>query len=430
MTSWFIAFLLWCGGSALSAEIVPVISEHQQPSKQSAQKLNPKKMLAKASRRMSQKSVFASTGELQRFQVKIVSPRPIDEIVGRLTVRAEVVTERPSGVSAVDFFIDGRLLFSDVDAPYELLWNPGSFAEHLIEVRAYGPGRQMVSDSLRTSFETPASRLSGYSARVERVEMHVRIEGDEQLPASPAMPDFHVYENGFKQPVVSVEPVADLPLAVGLLIDHSESMLDRLETALDAAAAFVDGLLRHPNDKVFVLGFADVPIVFQEFTNDSERLADSISLIDDGDYTALYDSIVAASRKFDGIDGRRAAILLTDGADSGSDHTFREAVVAAQRADVALYPVGVELSPRFVRERWILRELAEQTGGRIFSFGQRTDPKEIYEAIEEDLRSQFRISYAPIIPGGGGEWRELEIRIRGTDGHERQVRTRPGYFAQ
>ena len=177
-------------------------------------------------------------------------------------------------------------------------------------------------------------------------------------------------------------------------------------------------------------GQADVPIVFQEFTNDSERLGDSIALIDDGDYTALYDSIVAASRKFDGIDGRRAVILLTDGADSDSDHTFREAVVAAQRADVAIYPVGVELSPRFVRERWILRELAEQTGGRIFSFGQRTDPKEIYEAIEEDLRSQFRISYAPTIPGGDGEWRELEIRIQGADGHEQKVRTRPGYFAQ
>ena len=108
----------------------------------------------------------------------------------------------------------------------------------------------------------------------------------------------------------------------------------------------------------------------------------------------------------------------------------KELFAAAQRADVAIYPVGVELSPRFVRERWILRELAEQTGGRIFSFGQRTAPKEIYEAIEEDLRSQFRISYAPTIPGGDGEWRELEIRIQGADGHEQKVRTRPGYFAQ
>ena len=94
MTSWFIVFLLWCGGSALSAEIVPLISEHQQPGRNS-----------------QQKPVFESTGELERFQVKIVSPRQIDEIVGRMTVRAEVFTERPSGVSAVDFLIDGRLLF-------------------------------------------------------------------------------------------------------------------------------------------------------------------------------------------------------------------------------------------------------------------------------------------------------------------------------
>lgn len=430
MTSWLLAFLLWSGGSALIAGIVPVVADHQQSGTQSAQKLMQEKVPAKASDTMSPTPVFESTGKLQRFRVRIVSPKQTDEIIGRVSVQAEVVTDRPSEVSAVDFFIDDRLLFSDVEAPYELLWNPGRPAEHVIEVRAYGPGRQMVSDSLRTSVATPASGLDGYSVRVERVETYVRIEGDQQLPASPPTSAFHVYENGLKQPVVSVERVADLPLAVGLLIDHSESMLDRLETALDAAAAFVDGLLRHPNDKVFVLGFADVPIIFQEFTNDSERLAESLLLIDDGNYTALYDSIVAASRRFDGIDGRRAAILLTDGGDSGSDHTFQEAVAAAQRADVALYPVGVDLSPRFVRERWILRALAEQTGGRMFSFGRRTDPREIYEAIEEDLRSQFRISYSPIIPGGDGEWRELEIRIRGTDGHDRRVRTRPGYFAQ
>ena len=227
-----------------------------------------------------------------------------------------------------------------------------------------------------------------------------------------------------------MERVADLPLAVGLLIDHSESMLSRLETALDAAGAFVDGLLRHPNDKAFVLGFASVPIVFQEFTNDSERLAESISLIDDGTYTALYDSIVVAARRFEGIDGRRAAILLTDGADSGSDHTFQDAVAAAQRADVALYPVAVDLSPRFWRERGILGELAKRTGGRLFSLGRHTDPQGIYEAIEKDLRAQFRISYAPIIAGGDGEWRDLEIRLRGADGGDRRVRTRPGYFAQ
>ncbi len=427
---WAIAVLLCFGAGTLSAGIVPAAVEQQQSVKQSAQKPTPKKAAAKAPVAMSLPPVFESTGELQRFGVRIVSPTRTDEIVGRVSVRAEIAADRPSAVVAVDFFIDGRLLFSDAEAPYELLWSSGRPAAHVIEVRAYGPGRQMVSDTLRTSFATPASGVVGYSARVERVELHVRIEGGDLSPDLPARSAFQVYENGVEQPVVSVERVADLPLAVGLLIDHSESMLSRLETALDAAGAFIDGLLRHPNDKAFVLGFASVPIVFQEFTNDSERLAESISLIDDGTYTALYDSIVVAARRFEGIDGRRAAILLTDGADSRSDHTFQQAVAAAQRADVALYPVAVDLSPRFWRERWILGELAKRTGGRLFSLGRQTDPKGIYEAIEEDLRAQFRISYAPIIAGGDGEWRDLEIRLRGPDGVDRRVRTRPGYFAQ
>jgi len=427
---WAIAVLLCLGGGALTAGSVTAASGQQPSGKQSAQKPPPKKAPSKAAAAISSPPVFESTGELQRFGVRIVSPTSTDEIVGRVSVRAEVATDRPSAVAAVDFFIDGRLLFSDAEAPYELLWSSGGPAAHVIEVQAHGPGRQMVSDVLRTSFVAPASGLGGYSARAERVEMPVRAEGGDPLPAEPATSTFQVYENGVEQPVVSVERVADLPLAVGLLIDHSESMLSRLETALDAAGAFVDGLLRHPNDKAFVLGFASVPIVFQEFTNDSERLAESISLIDDGTYTALYDSIVVAARRFEGIDGRRAAILLTDGADSGSDHTFQDAVAAAQRADVALYPVAVDLSPRFWRERWILGELAKRTGGRLFSLGRHTDPQGIYEAIEKDLRAQFRISYAPIIAGGDGEWRDLEIRLRGADGGDRRVRTRPGYFAQ
>ena len=139
---------------------------------------------------------------------------------------------------------------------------------------------------------------------------------------------------------------------------------------------------------------------------------------------------MAASERFEGSDGRRAVILLTDGADQGSEYRMREAIAAAQRADVALYPVAVELSQRFARERWILGEMARETGGRVFSLGRRTDPSSIYEAIERDVRSQYRVSYAPLIAGGGGEWRELEIRLTGEENKDIRVRSRPGYFAQ
>ena len=374
--------------------------------------------------------VFQATGELERFGVQIVSPTISDDVVGRVNVKAEVVADEPSAVTAVDFFIDGRLLFSDAEAPYELLWNSGRPADHLIEVRAYGPGRQMVSDVLHTNMvDMGSAATGGYSARVEWVELHLRVEARGNVAVDLPDDAFEVFENGVLQPVVAVERVADLPLAVGLAIDHSGSMLAQLDSALDAAGSFVEGLLVHPNDKAFVLGFADVPVIFQEFTNDTARLADAISLIDTGRYTALYDSIVAASRKFVGVDGRRAVVLLTDGADQGSEHTLREAIAAAQRADIALYPVAVELSLRFARERWVLREMADKTGGRMFSLGRRGDPAKIYKTIEEDLRSQYRISYTPLIPGGGGEWRELEVRVRGDRGGDLKVRTRPGYFA-
>jgi VWFA-related protein len=366
---------------------------------------------------------------LQQFEIAITAPAAADEIAGRVQVRAEVATERPAGVAAVDFFIDGRLMFSDAEAPYELLWNSGRPAEHLIEVVAYGPGRQTATASLATGAAAPAGRAA-FSARVERVELHALIETDEALTGPLETTMFEVLENGVRQPVVAVERVADLPLAVGILVDHSGSMIERLDTALDAAAAFVEGLLTHPQDKAFVLGFADIPVVFQEFTNDTRRLAQAIDLIDGGRDTALYDAVVAAAARFEGSGGRRAVILLTDGADQGSEHRFREAVAAAQAADVALYPVAVELSPRFARERWVLGELAGETGGRLFSLGRRTDPAGIYEAIADDLRAQYRVSYAPLVPGGDGDWREVELRLADGILEEWRVRSRPGYFAR
>ncbi len=432
-TPWALAMLLWLGGSVLVSASDPAVEASRVPqeSRQAAQQSAAQKPSAvqNEQRQVAMAPPVLAPGELRGFGIEIISPTPDENVSGRVRVRAEVAADRPAAVWAVDFFIDGRLMFSDAKAPYELLWNSGRPAEHLIEVRAYGPGRQMVSDSLSIRLAAPSS-LDGYAVRVERVELHVRVEGEQPPSGVLDTSMFEVLEDGVVQPVVAVERAADLPLAVGLLIDHSGSMLARLDTALDAAGAFVDGLLTHPNDKAFVLGFADIPIVFQEFTNDTDRLAESIELIESGRYTALYDAIVAAAARYEGVDGRRAVILLTDGADQGSDHGFGEAITAAQRADVALYPVAVDLSPRYWRQRWVLHQLAERTGGRLFSLGRQSDPTKIYEAIAADLRAQYRISYVPVIPGGGGEWRALEVRRRGDDRNEARVRSRPGYFAQ
>lgn len=426
------AIVLWLGSSALGSG--PLLLAMEPPAAQEPARQAPAQQAAARQATRPQQDAAAADetspeeAEGRLLGVRITAPSPEAEVAGRVRVRAEVVAAEPSAVAAVDFFIDGRLMFSDAEAPYELLWNSGRPAGHLIEVRAYGPGREVASDSLRTGI-AHASVAAAYGARVERVELHARIEDEEPRRGklSPSM--FEVRENGVVQPVVEVERVADLPLAVGILVDHSRSMFEQLETALDAAGAFVAGLLTHAQDKAFVLGFADIPIVFQEFTNDVDRLSQSIEMIDAGRYTALYDAVAAAAARFEGSGGRRAVVLLTDGSDQGSDARFREAIAAAQRADVALYPVAVELSPRYTRERWILHQMAEETGGRVFSLGRRTDPAQIYDAIADDLRAQYRISYTPLQPGGDGEWREVEIFVRG-DREEKKIRSRPGYFAR
>lgn len=369
---------------------------------------------------------------LEDFRVRIVSPVAGQTVSGRVSVAAEVIADRPTSVRGVDFIVDGRMLFSDVEPPYELLWNAGEPAVHRIEVQAWGPGRQMVHDALGTGAPGPGGAAGvAYSARVERVEIHVRVEGpaSDRVPASPEA--FTVMEEGRPQPVMAVERVSELPVAVGMVVDHSGSMIERLRRAREAAGEFIDGLIEHPNDKAFLMAFADVPVLIQAFTNDIERLQESFSLIRQGRFTELYDAIAAAAGRFAGVDGRRAVVVLTDGADQGSELDLDQAIAAAQRADVAIYPVAVEVEPRFIREWWVMRRLALETGGLFFGLGRRDDPADVYEAIAEDLRSQYRITYAPVRPGGSGEWRAVVVELaEGLEEEDLEIRARPGYYAR
>jgi Ca-activated chloride channel family protein len=146
-----------------------------------------------------------------------------------------------------------------------------------------------------------------------------------------------------QQPISAVDRSEDLPVAVGLMLDTSGSMIHQLGRAIDTADAFIGGIMQQEQDKAFVMSFADLPAVLQQFTNDRDRLVTSLNLINSGRYTRLYDSIVFASLQFQGHEGRRALIVLSDGADSDSEARLDDAIAAAQLRDVAIYPVAVGL---------------------------------------------------------------------------------------
>ena len=362
--------------------------------------------------------------------LRILSPEPDAMVGGRVEIRAEVEDGAAESILFVEFEVDGRILFADASAPYELIWYAGNPSAHEIVVRAFTPTGKVIEDRVRT-LAPPRVAGDAFVSRVDRVTVFARLEGRNapQRVLGPA--DFVILEDDTLQQVLAVERVQELPLAVGFMVDASGSMVARLGVALDSAAGFIDGMVKQPQDKAFVMAFADLPSMLQTFTNDVGRLVGSLELISNGRYTRLFDSLVAAVEQFEGHAGRRALVLLTDGHDAGSEARLDDAIRAAQRADVAIYPVAVDLSNRYFHERWILERLARATGGRVSNLRRLDDPSRIYEGIAEDLRSQYRISYRPVRAGGSGEWRAIEVLLAHAERFGRtRVRARPGYFAE
>jgi len=410
--------LLWFSGVALCGADAASIQQHPQQSQEGRETL-------------VGAAAPESGGPFETFEVRLIGPPRDIPVSGKVRIVATVEADRPEEVRSVDFFVDGRMLFSDSEPPYEMTWNAGPPARHLIEAFAYGPGRQETSDSLTVGLgDAGVGQMINYSARVERVEVFVRVESEDGEAPEVSAETLEILEEGVPQPIIAIEKVADLSLAVGLMVDCSGSMIEVLDRAIEAGGTFIEGLITQDEDKAFVMSFADLPILMQGFTNDTERLADSLDLLQSGNHTALYDSVMAAAKHFSGIEGRRAVVLLTDGHDEGSSSRLQASIEAAQRADVALYPVAVDLSTNYFRERWILNRLAEATGGEFWTINMRGDPSHIYEKIAADLRAQYRITYEPLVRGGSGDWRTIEVRLKGKDVDHLRVRARPGYFSR
>jgi len=418
VSRWAMVCLLWFTGVALcGADTAP---GRQRPDQS---REGPETLSAAATAML--------TEPLEYFSVRLTAPASQSLVGGKVRIAATIEADRLEAVRSVDFFVDGRMLFSDSEPPYEMTWNAGPPARHLIEVFAYGPGRQETSDFLAVGLDAAeADPTISYSARVERVEVFVRIESKDGEELDVTADTVEILEEGVSQPIIAVEKVADLSLAVGFLVDCSGSMVEVLDRAIEAGGTFIEGLITQDEDKAFVMSFADLPILMQGFTNDTKRLEDSLGLLKSGNHTALYDSVAAAADHFSGIEGRRAVVLLTDGHDEGSKRRLQASIEAAQRADIALYPVAVDLSGNYFRERWILNRMAEATGGQFWTINMRGDPSHIYEEIAEDLRAQYRITYEPLVQGGSGDWRTIEVRLKGHDPKHLRVRARPGYFSR
>ena len=233
------------------------------------------------------------------------------------------------------------------------------------------------------------------------------------------------------QTIVNFTQQTDLPLQLGLLIDTSGSVHGRFQFEQDAAIGFLQHTIRANFDSAFVTGFNSRSHVVQDFTDNATLLATGVHRLEDGGGTALYDAVYSACKDKlmkDTSDRpqRRALVIVSDGEDNQSEHSATQAVEMAERAQVIIYTISTDDSGLILRGDKVLQQLADATGGRAFFPFKMKDIKSSFAAIEDELRSQYVISYHPADFDADGRFRSIQITSLKKD---LQVRARRGYFA-
>lgn len=245
--------------------------------------------------------------------------------------------------------------------------------------------------------------------------------------------DFRVVDDN-KPPaeIRSFHAETNLPLQAGLLIDASNSVRDRFKFEQESAIEFLNQTVRPHLDSAFVVGFDATPEVTQDFTDNAELLAHGVRELRPGGGTALYDAVYFACRDKllkapKNTTVRRAIILLSDGDDNLSHVTMGEAIEMAQRAEAIIYTISTNVSGTKGKGDKILEAIADQTGGRAFFPFQIRDVVNDFSEIQEELRSQYAISYKPADFKSDGHYRTIEIVAN--DRKSFKVRARRGYYA-
>src|SRR5712692_8694001 len=266
--------------------------------------------------------------------------------------------------------------------------------------------------------------------------------------------DFKIFDDKLPQEIRYFSKQSDLPLRIGILLDTSNSIRDRIKFEQDASINFLFTVLRRNKDEAFAMTFDDEPQIIQPFTGDAGALRDQITKTRAGGGTAIYDAIYEACVKElshpprppgDQPDVvRRVMVLISDGEDNLSNHTRTEAIEMAQRTSVVIYTISTSIQwisltqnnePAKSGDRKyhltdgdkILQELAEETGGRSFFPYHVDDLDQSFQDIGDELRNQYSIAYLPNNYVLDGRYHKIRIEIPDHKGY--QVRARRGYFA-
>jgi Ca-activated chloride channel family protein len=294
-------------------------------------------------------------------------------------------------------------------------------------------GQQQTGDPNGDSkIDSKTEKIPTVRVRTDEVNVvFTVVDKDGKFVRDLKQDQFRILDNKLPpRQMMNFAAQTDLPLHVGLLIDASNSIRDRFQFEKDAASEFLYEIIRPKSDRAFVLAFDETWDVTQDFTGDLDKLRTGIRVIKAGGGTALWDSIYFACRdklmKEPASKAvRRAIILISDGEDNQSRVYRQEAIDMAQRAEVIIYTISTSLVERHTKGDDDLRTLADATGGRAFFPVKLDDVVSAFSDIQEELRSQYSVSYRPEQFVANGQFRPIQIM---TDSKKYKVRAKKGYY--
>ena len=270
---------------------------------------------------------------------------------------------------------------------------------------------------------------------VDIVSLNVTVtDGTSHYVTDLEGPDFQVFEDGIKQNVTFFSK-RQQPIALSLLLDSSASMEEHLSVLQQAASSFVHRL--KPNDIAQVIDFDSRVEIRQGFTGNQADLDTAISQLVAGGSTSLHNAIYIALKELRKVRAvseedvrRQALIVFSDGEDTSSLVTFEEVLDLAKRSETSIYAIalrGPDVQAKGFREaEFVMRTLAQETGGRAFFPARIEDLEGVYKQIADELASQYALGYTSANPRRDGAWRRIVVQVSRPN---ITPRTKRGYYA-
>jgi len=325
--------------------------------------------------------------------------------------------------------IKSAVLFAGQKKIFE--WSDPPYAVNLPADKLAGVDFIRVSVTDETNYEaSDLLFLNGdrfmEEIEVNLIELPVSVADASGAPISNLeQKNFSVFEDGKPQKISSFNYAANLPISAGVLVDHSGSMEKRMKETKDAALEFFKDIIKG-QDRAFIAAFAFDATKIAPFVSNLDVLESQVKAIPEaGGGTSLYDAIITGLYRFRGVQGRKALIVLTDGEDTTSRIGYDEMLTYVRASRVPLYFIGIGLGFSDFSGTSKMKAMAAETGGVSYFIKDVKDLRDTYVQLEEELRTQYLITYNAEATKKDQKYRAVEVKV---DRPDAKVRTIRGYI--